>query len=67
LARSTPGRERELIVERLYKLDPDWVCRAVGRANVPGEWPARHWHLIADAVMATAQAEVAKETNKGSS
>ena len=29
LARSTPGGERELIVERLSKLDPDWVRQAV--------------------------------------
>ena len=61
LARSTPGGERELIVERLSKLDPDWVRQAVARANLHEDWPTRHWHNVADAVAAMAKAEVAKE------
>jgi len=61
IACSTLGYERELIVEKLYKVDPNWVRRAATQANVHGEWPPRHWRDVANAVTAMAKAEIEKE------
>jgi hypothetical protein len=57
LARSTSYREQELVVKKLYQLDPDWVRRAAGGPNARAPWPPRHWHNVTEKVVAAAKAE----------
>ena len=56
LARSTSDREQELVVAKLYQLDPDWVRRAAGGPKTRTPWRPRHWHNVIKKVVAAAKA-----------
>jgi len=61
LARSTSQEEQELVVAKLYQLDPDWVRQAAaGGPESRPDWPPRHWHQVASRVAAAAKAEAKK-------
>ena len=57
LAASTTERDKEWIVKALYRLDPDWVRRAVSDIHPAVGLPARHWRNIVPAVVHAARAD----------
>ena len=60
LARSTSQREQALVIEKLYRLDSNWVRQAARGDKARIRFPPWHWRDVTRAVVAAAKAETKK-------